>query len=143
MGWTRRQALDRPRFCIDDGTAGGVVSLEQGLPDETIAGLADMGHPVQWFRAMPGRCSAAGRSSAATRRPACCAAAPTPARMGVRWGYNHIMNYLEHLPEITRRILSISDPDKIILFGSSARGDAHSDSDLDLLVILRGVNLHV
>jgi predicted nucleotidyltransferase len=49
------------------------------------------------------------------------------------------MNYLEHLPEITRRILSISDPDKIILFGSSARGDAHSDSDLDLLVILRGV----
>ena len=49
------------------------------------------------------------------------------------------MNYLEHLPEITRRILSISDPDKIILFGSSVRGDAHSDSDLDLLVILRGV----
>jgi len=49
------------------------------------------------------------------------------------------MNYLEYLPEITRRILSISDPDKIILFGSSARGDAHSDSDLDLLVILRGV----
>lgn len=59
--------------------------------------------------------------------------------MGVRWGYNTIMSNLEHLPEITRRILSASDPEKIILFGSYARGDAHLDSDLDLLVIMRGV----
>ena len=59
--------------------------------------------------------------------------------MGVRWGYNTFMSNLEHLPEITRRILSASDPEKIILFGSFARGEARSDSDLDLLVILRGV----
>ena len=43
-------ALDRPRFCIDDGTAGGAVSLEAGLPEESIAGLAEMGHPVQVVR---------------------------------------------------------------------------------------------
>jgi predicted nucleotidyltransferase len=49
------------------------------------------------------------------------------------------MSNLRHLPEITRRILKASDPEKIILFGSHARGTAQSDSDLDLLVILRGV----
>ena len=39
------------------------------------------------------------------------------------------------LTEITERIVSTSDPDKVILFGSYARGDFRPDSDLDLLVI--------
>lgn len=39
-------ALDRPRFCIIDGEAGGQVALEQGLPVATIEALARMGHPV-------------------------------------------------------------------------------------------------
>jgi predicted nucleotidyltransferase len=37
--------------------------------------------------------------------------------------------------DIVRRILEVADPDKIILFGSRARGDHRPDSDLDLLVI--------
>ena len=49
-GLDPQQALDRPRFCIDDGTAGGAVSLEEGMLEETIAGLAEMGHPVQVVR---------------------------------------------------------------------------------------------
>ncbi|MEI7990054.1 MAG: nucleotidyltransferase domain-containing protein [Chloroflexota bacterium] len=49
------------------------------------------------------------------------------------------VSYLQLLPEITRRILSVSRPQKIILFGSYARGDYNTDSDLDLLVILEGI----
>ena len=49
------------------------------------------------------------------------------------------ISYLQLLPEITRRILNVSQPEKIILFGSFARGDFNPDSDLDLLVILDGV----
>lgn len=39
------------------------------------------------------------------------------------------------LTEITQRIIAVSDPEQIILFGSRARGDAGADSDVDLLVI--------
>ena len=39
-----------------------------------------------------------------------------------------------------RRILAVSQPEKIILFGSFARGDYGPDSDLDLLVILENVD---
>ena len=41
----------------------------------------------------------------------------------------------EILDEIVRRIVEVADPDKIILFGSRARGDARPDSDYDILVI--------
>lgn len=46
------------------------------------------------------------------------------------------MNLLDKLPEITRRIVETSNPEKVILFGSHARGSQGTDSDLDLLVIL-------
>ncbi len=45
-GLDPQAALDRPRFCIGDGTAGGRVSLEEGIPAITVARLAEMGHPV-------------------------------------------------------------------------------------------------
>jgi len=41
----------------------------------------------------------------------------------------------EVLREIVRRIVEAVHPDKIILFGSYARGEANEHSDLDLLVI--------
>ena len=37
--------------------------------------------------------------------------------------------------QMTECIVKEVDPVRIILFGSSARGDAHEDSDVDLLVI--------
>jgi len=40
------------------------------------------------------------------------------------------------LPVIKRRIVRRFRPDRIILFGSQARGNATSDSDLDLLVVV-------
>jgi predicted nucleotidyltransferase len=47
---------------------------------------------------------------------------------------------LAALPEIIRRTVEVSDPEKIILFGSYARGDFGPDSDLDLLVVKSGVD---
>jgi gamma-glutamyltranspeptidase/glutathione hydrolase len=46
-GLDPQSALDRPRFCIEDGTAGGRVSLEQGIAPRTVAKLREMGHPLR------------------------------------------------------------------------------------------------
>lgn len=40
------------------------------------------------------------------------------------------------IAEMVRRIVSKFNPDKIILFGSHARGKAGPDSDVDLLVVM-------
>jgi len=45
-GLDPQTALDLPRFCIDVEESGGRVALEEGFPDETIAGLEKMGHPI-------------------------------------------------------------------------------------------------
>ncbi len=37
---------------------------------------------------------------------------------------------------MTRRIVAQFDPERVILFGSHARGDADPDSDVDLLVVM-------
>jgi predicted nucleotidyltransferase len=39
------------------------------------------------------------------------------------------------LSEIVRRIVEAVDPDRLILFGSRARGDNRPDSDFDLLLV--------
>jgi uncharacterized protein len=39
------------------------------------------------------------------------------------------------LREIVRRIVQVAQPEKIILFGSSARSDGDGKSDIDVLVI--------
>jgi len=44
----------------------------------------------------------------------------------------------EVLAEVIRRIVAVAAPEKIVLFGSAARGEAGPDSDLDLLVIKAG-----
>lgn len=40
------------------------------------------------------------------------------------------------IPEMVRRIVEKFHPEMIILFGSHARGDATSDSDVDFLVVM-------
>jgi gamma-glutamyltranspeptidase/glutathione hydrolase len=67
-------ALDRPRFCIEDGTAGGVLALEYGLPEQTFARLSLMGHPLRLVAGL-GR-SLFGRGQVILRDPG----------SGVLWG---------------------------------------------------------
>lgn len=49
------------------------------------------------------------------------------------------LNINEQLKKVLDIIIRISDPDKVILFGSRARGVFESDSDYDILVLKRGV----
>ena len=44
----------------------------------------------------------------------------------------------EALKDIIHRIVDIAHPERIIMFGSSARGEMGPDSDVDLLVIKGG-----
>jgi predicted nucleotidyltransferase len=44
------------------------------------------------------------------------------------------MTGLNYIPILVEKLLP-TDPEKIILFGSFAKGDAHKDSDLDILVV--------
>ncbi len=53
--------------------------------------------------------------------------------------YTSLMNE-KALEEIIKRIVEVANPEKIILFGSAAREDIHSSSDLDLLVVKSGVH---
>lgn len=41
----------------------------------------------------------------------------------------------ETLDDIIRRVVEVADPDRIILFGSVARGEMNRHSDVDLLVV--------
>jgi gamma-glutamyltranspeptidase/glutathione hydrolase len=58
-GLDPQAALDQPRFCIDVDESGGRVAIEEGMPEETFAGLEKMGHPVysvsSYNRALFGR----------------------------------------------------------------------------------------
>lgn len=45
-GMDPQEALNAPRFCIQEGIAGGKVSLEEGISIDTMAVLARMGHEV-------------------------------------------------------------------------------------------------
>ena len=42
------------------------------------------------------------------------------------------------IDELIRRIVKVAAPDKLILFGSGARGEMGPNSDLDILVITAG-----
>jgi gamma-glutamyltranspeptidase/glutathione hydrolase len=73
-GLDPQAALDRPRFCIQGGEAGGGVALEEGISSQAIDALAAMGHPVEVVSGYER--SAFGRGQIILR----------DARSGVLWG---------------------------------------------------------
>jgi len=47
------------------------------------------------------------------------------------------MGTADHIPQtLLNQVVSVFEPRRIILFGSRARGDARTDSDFDLVVVL-------
>ena len=42
-----QEALDHPRFCIGDGMANGIVSIEEGIPISVMSELTGMGHQIR------------------------------------------------------------------------------------------------
>lgn len=44
------------------------------------------------------------------------------------------------LDEIVRRVVQIAQPEQIIMFGSAARAEMTSESDIDLLVVKSGAH---
>ena len=44
----------------------------------------------------------------------------------------------QKIEEAVRKIVAFEQPQKIILFGSAARGTTHPDSDVDFLVVTKG-----
>ena len=58
-----------------------------------------------------------------------------------RVGYDQVtMLDQATLDDVIGRIVEVADPEKIILFGSAARGETDPDSDIDLLVIKDGAD---
>ena len=55
------------------------------------------------------------------------------AAAGNDTGLQHVDDELYR--EIVRRVVALEDPEKVIVFGSRARGDHRPGSDIDLLVI--------
>jgi gamma-glutamyltranspeptidase / glutathione hydrolase len=51
-GLDPQAALDQPRFCIGDGTQGGKVMLEEGILEDTVKVLAELGHPLKIMRGL-------------------------------------------------------------------------------------------
>ena len=47
--------------------------------------------------------------------------------------------HIPELNEIIRRIVEAAEPDRILLFGSFARGQGGPDSDLDIAIIKSGI----
>lgn len=58
----------------------------------------------------------------------------------IRYTYGMTTNHQQEIDEIVREIVAHYQPEKIILFGSAARGEETEDSDIDLLIIKDGVD---
>lgn len=58
-GLDPQAALDRPRICLTEASAGSPLALEAGIPPETAQKLSAMGHQIEWIagqqRALFGR----------------------------------------------------------------------------------------
>jgi gamma-glutamyltranspeptidase/glutathione hydrolase len=61
-------ALDRPRICLQGGSAAGIVGVEEGIPDRVLNALENRGHRVE--RVAGNRRTLFGRGQVILRDPA-------------------------------------------------------------------------
>ena len=110
--------------------------------DRVIAALEEMSALAEQFGPVASR-SVAGRATPAARVAEPGAAGflsdPGAPRVAASAGARGGALDPAILDEIVRRVVEVAAPDRIILFGSAARGDMGPDSDVDLLVIKSGV----
>ncbi len=125
----RAMSERRPEYLVGTAEAAALVGVRPSNFVRDWASRADFPEPVAnlargrlWSR----EAVADYRVTSGPRRAAALADLPlTP--LARRW-----------LPIIKRRIVRGFHPDRIVLFGSQARGDARADSDADLLVVIPG-----
>lgn len=132
MSRSTRQDVDRQRAAV----AAVVAARDGGMDRPTIAQAYEERYGTQIARrtlqrrleelVAAGVIVPAGASTARTYHPA-------PGRAGAA----------PDLADLTRRILQAVDPERIILFGSAARGAAGPHSDLDVLVIKSGARRRI
>ena len=89
QGLDPQAALDLPRLLHRGRDSGGLVALEEGLPDALVSDLAARGHTVKtlsgWERALFGRGQVIWRDPLQES----CAVVPIRGRMAARWpGYD-------------------------------------------------------
>ncbi len=61
-----------------------------------------------------------------------------PFRLAIKPAFPYSLSMDALVEKITRRIAEAIHPDKIILFGSRAKGTATEESDVDLVVVYSG-----
>jgi len=118
----------------------GTLGVHEEPPSDALSSARSLAERRLQRVVLERDAAAGGRTRASARPPLPLARKGQPAEVS----YDCVMSETgaelsRVLDEVVRRIVGVAHPDRIILFGSAARGETGPDSDIDLLVIKQGV----